>query len=70
MARTILDTQMHEIRTRIIRLGTLVEIALEYAIQSVQNGDQALCGLVIAADGTIDSDSLVRVDGTTAEASI
>jgi len=45
---------MHEIRTRIIRLGTLVEMALEQAIQSVQNGDQVLCGLVIASDGTID----------------
>ena len=54
MTRTALDTQMHEIRTRIIRLGTLVEMALEQAIQSVQNGDQVLCGLVIASDGTID----------------
>jgi phosphate transport system protein len=54
VARTTLDTQLHEIRTRIIRLGTLVEMALEQAIQSVQNGDQALCGLVIASDGTID----------------
>ncbi len=54
MARTTLDTQLHEIRTRIIRLGTLVEMALEQAIQSVQNGDQVLCGLVIASDGTID----------------
>ena len=54
MTRTALDTQMHKIRTRIIRLGTLVEMALEQAIQSVQNADQALCGLVIASDGTID----------------
>jgi len=54
VTRTALDTQMHEIRTRIIRLGTLVEMALEQAIQSVQNGDQVLCGLVIASDGTID----------------
>src|SRR5258708_38146983 len=29
-------------------------MALEQAIQSVQNGDQALCGRVIASDGTID----------------
>jgi phosphate transport system protein len=54
VTRTALDTQMHEIRTRIIRLGTLVEMALEQAIQSVQNGDQVLCRLVIASDGTID----------------
>ena len=32
MARTTLDTQLHEIRTRIIQLGTLVETALEQAI--------------------------------------
>lgn len=54
VARTTLDTQVHEIRTRIIRQGTLVQMALEQAIQSVQNGDQALCRLVIASDGTID----------------
>src|SRR5258708_36183329 len=29
-------------------------MALEQGIQSVQNGDQALCGRVIASDGTID----------------
>src|SRR5260370_23930371 len=29
-------------------------MALEQAIQSVQNGDQALCGREIASDGTID----------------
>jgi phosphate transport system protein len=54
VARTILDAQLHEIRTRIVRLGTLVATALEQALQAVQSGDQALCGLVIASDSTID----------------
>jgi phosphate transport system protein len=54
MTRTILDTQLHEISTRIIKLGALVETALEQALQALQSGDQALCGLVIASDRTID----------------
>ncbi len=54
MARTTLDTQLHEVRIRIIHLGTLVETALEQAIQAVQSSDQALCGEVIASDSTID----------------
>ena len=54
MARTTLDMQLHEIRTRIIQLGTLVETALEQAIQAVQSSNLALCGLVIESDQTID----------------
>ncbi len=55
MARTTLDTQLDEIRTRITRLGTLAETALEQAIQAVQSGDQILCGQVIASDSAIDA---------------
>ena len=54
MARTTLDTQLHEIRTKLIQLGTLVETALEQAIQAVQSSNLALCGLVIESDRTID----------------
>ncbi len=54
MARTTLVTQLHKIRTKIIRLGTLVETALEQALQAVQSSDQVLCGLVIESDNTID----------------
>lgn len=54
MARAVLDQQLHEITTRTIRLGTLVDKALEQALQGVQSGDQALCGVVIAADVEID----------------
>lgn len=35
-------------------LGSLVETALEQALQAVQNDDQALCGLVIASDSLVD----------------
>jgi phosphate transport system protein len=54
VARTSLDTQLVAIRTRIIQLGALAETALEHAIQAVQSSDQALCGLVIAADSVVD----------------
>lgn len=54
MARITLDAQLRAIRTKMIHLGSLVEAALEQALQAVQNGDQALCGLVIAKDSTID----------------
>ncbi|HEY4386278.1 MAG TPA: hypothetical protein VGN34_17615 [Ktedonobacteraceae bacterium] len=46
MARTRFDTQLQEIRTKIIQLGTFVETALSQALQAVQSGDHALCDLV------------------------
>ncbi len=54
MARTVLDTQLQEISTRIVRMGELVVKSLEQALEAVQSGDQALCGLVVAADTPID----------------
>ncbi len=54
MARITLDTQLHEIRAKMNHLGSLVETALEQALQAVQNDDQALCGLVIASDSLVD----------------
>jgi phosphate transport system protein len=54
VTRTILDARLHEITTGIIQLGTLVETALEQALQVMQNGDQALCSLMIEADRAID----------------
>jgi len=54
VARATLDTQLLEITTRIVRLGTLVETALEQALQAVQSSDRALCGFVIESDRTID----------------
>ena len=54
MARTTLDAQLQEIREKMTALGSLVGRALERALQAVQSGDQALCGLVIAEDKMID----------------
>ena len=53
MARTRLDAQLHEIETKILLLGTLVEAALEQALQAIQSRDQALCALVITSDQTM-----------------
>ena len=36
MGRTKLDAQLHEIRTSILHLGTLVETSLEQAVQAMQ----------------------------------
>ncbi|HET8846119.1 MAG TPA: PhoU domain-containing protein [Ktedonobacteraceae bacterium] len=55
MARTTLETQLQQIRAKIVALGSLVETALKQALQAVQSGDQALCGLVIAGDNAIDT---------------
>lgn len=54
MVRTVLDSQLQAITTNITKLGVLIEQALEQALQAVQTGDQALCGLVIASDTAID----------------
>jgi phosphate transport system protein len=54
LARITLDTQLHEIRAKMNHLGSLVETALEQALQAVQNDGQALCGLVIASDSLVD----------------
>lgn len=54
MARTTLDTQLQTINEKINELGTLVETTLGQALDAIQMGDQALSGLVIAADSTID----------------
>src|SRR5258708_3261204 len=54
MTRAILDQQLREIATRTIRLGGLVDNALEQALQGVRSGDQALCELIIATDVEID----------------
>lgn len=55
MTRTLLDEQLHDITTKIIQLGTLVDKELEQALQAVKSGDLALCGLVIASDTQIDN---------------
>jgi len=53
MARTTLDMQLQIINTKINELGTLVDETLGQALEAVRTGDQALAGLVIAADSNI-----------------
>src|ERR1700756_4868812 len=54
VTRTALDTQLQAIRAKIVQLGTLVKTALEQALQAMQSGNQALCGLVVEQDSMID----------------
>jgi phosphate transport system protein len=54
MARTTLDTQLQTIDEKINELGTSVEATLGQALDAIRTGDQAISGLVIAADNAID----------------
>jgi phosphate transport system protein len=54
MPRTNLDAELAELNTRIIHLGSLVETALEQALQVLKTKDLATCGLVIASEAFID----------------
>jgi phosphate transport system protein len=55
MARTRLDTQLQDLTTQIVKLGDLVNQSLGQSLAAVKQYDQALCGLVIASDETIDA---------------
>jgi phosphate transport system protein len=55
MTRTILDKELQELDAQIIRLGSLVDDALDKALEALENGDQAEAGMVIEADTIIDS---------------
>jgi phosphate transport system protein len=55
MARTLLDKELHELDAQIIQLGSLVDDALEKALNALETGDQAKSGMVIEADAIIDS---------------
>jgi phosphate transport system protein len=55
MARTVLDRELHELDTQIIRLGSLVDDALAKALEALETGDLAKSGLVIEGDTIIDS---------------
>jgi phosphate transport system protein len=54
MPRKTLDTQLNTISTKIIQLGTLVDVALEQALQAIQHDDPAICNTLIEADSAID----------------
>jgi phosphate transport system protein len=55
MARTILDKELQSLDERIIRLGSLVDEALEKALESLEANDLAKAGMVIEGDTIIDS---------------
>ncbi len=55
MPRTILDTELEELRKKVIQLGSLVENALAQALSALQANDLVLCSGVIEADAAIDT---------------
>ena len=55
MARMLLDRELSELDAQIIKLGDLVDDALEKALSALETGDQAMCGMVIEGDVIIDS---------------
>ena len=61
MPRTILDTALEELNKQIIHLGSLVETALEQALQALKTKDLATCGLIIATEAFMD-ETRVKVE--------
>ena len=55
MARTLLDKELHELDAQMIQMGNLVDDALGKALEALENGDQAMFGMVIEGDVIIDS---------------
>src|SRR5437763_10163974 len=55
MTRVVLDKELQELDTQIARLGTLVDEALNLALEALQSGDLAKAGMVIEGDSIIDS---------------
>ncbi len=54
MARTRLDEELEELNGQIVRLGSLVDTALERALETIKTRDLALCSLVIVSEDNID----------------
>src|SRR5574340_1348769 len=55
MARVVLDRELEALDAQIKRLGALVDDALGIALEALEAGDLAKCGMVIEADAIIDS---------------
>jgi phosphate transport system protein len=55
MARSTLDRELRELDDQIQRLGSLVDEALEKALEALATGDLAQAGMIIEADSTIDA---------------
>ncbi len=54
MARTVLDGQLQDIKTKIACLGTYAQTALEESLRALETDDQELCNSIIASDRKID----------------
>src|SRR6202035_185347 len=54
MARSTLDRELYELDAQLQQLGTLVDEALEKALDALATGDLAQAGIIIEADSTID----------------
>ena len=55
MTRVVLDKELQELDTQIIRLGALVDEALDLALEALESEDLAKAGMVIEGDSIIDS---------------
>ncbi len=55
MTRVVLDKELEELNSQILRLGTLVDEALQLSLEALETGDLAKAGMVIEGDSIIDS---------------
>lgn len=55
MTRVVLDKELQELDSQILHLGTLVDEALDLALEALEAGDLAKAGMVIEGDSIIDS---------------
>jgi len=55
MTRVVLDKELQGLDSQIVRLGTLVDEALDLALEALESGDLAKAGMVIEGDSIIDS---------------
>ena len=55
MTRVVLDKELQELDTQILRLGSLVDGSLDLALEALESGDLAKAGMVIEGDSIIDS---------------
>jgi phosphate transport system protein len=54
MTRMLLDKELQELDTQVIRLGSLVDDALTRALAALETGDQDKAGSVVVSDTSID----------------
>jgi phosphate transport system protein len=54
MTRAMLDKELHELETQMLRLGTLVENALAEALEALEAGNEEKASAVIVGDTPID----------------